>query len=503
MYALMPSYAESDFYTILRSPHIARNEEALVKPIKAGALREKYFSHLSYVIMVDSRSLLPERLGGADFDGDMVKTIADPLINQCVIRSSTELPLLKIPAADPLISDANDWYARFITVRNTFSSRVGQISNAALSSGILVYNENTTSEDKVHYNQEVETLAILTGHEIDSAKSGIKPDLSECIGKKTARRSIFLRYKAIAESDDTHKWYEPTKNARPKKYFESVDWNTVSSNLEKLPYLAYMLECKTEKLSASPAYDENLFAFAQIPDWKEQLDKATLERVVSIIRDYETALQRIRYINHIPSEMKRKGDVYRILYARGQENDYSVEELYSAFENVLPIKIRKARLVLEEIHWHFLPKGERMDALGNIIKSSRVFSYSDLFCDFRHGGYRILGDIICDLDDMYRNKGIKSHIIKQKGDSTDLQRMLAGIEVAEDYKEHIIRNCINLICPPSRRDVLNFDDVVKCAIALGKRQFALELLPSTVNDLAIDHRESTGELKKKKWRWWK
>ena len=104
---------------------------------------------------------------------------------------------------------------------------------------------------------------------------------------------------------------------------------------------------------------------------------------------------------------------------------------------------------------------------------------------------------------MYRNKGIKSHISKQKGDSADLQRMLAGIEVAEDYKEHIIRNCINLICPPSRRDALNFDDVVKCAIALGKRQFALEVLPSTVNDLAIDHRESTGELKKKKWRWWK
>lgn len=79
----------------------------------------------------------------------MVKTIADLLINQCVIRSSTELPLLKIPTAEPLISDANDWYARFVTVRNTFSSRVGQISNAALNRGVLAYDENTTSEDKV------------------------------------------------------------------------------------------------------------------------------------------------------------------------------------------------------------------------------------------------------------------------------------------------------------------------------------------------------------------
>ena len=184
---------ENEVYTLLRSPHIARNEEALVKPVTAGYLRNKYFSHLSYVIMVDSRSLIPERLGGADFDGDMVKTIADPLINKCVMRSSTDLPLLKIPTAEPLIADANDWYERFTTVKNIFSSRIGQISNAALSRGVIAYDENTDAEDKEKYYHEVETLAILTGLEIDSAKSGIKPDLSEYIEKKNTKRSIFLR----------------------------------------------------------------------------------------------------------------------------------------------------------------------------------------------------------------------------------------------------------------------------------------------------------------------
>lgn len=108
IYAPQPSYETGEYYTVLRSPHIARNEEVLVKPMAAGELREKYFSHLNYVIMVDSRSLIPERLGGADFDGDMVKTVADPLINRCVMRSSTQLPLLKIPAEQPLIADAND-----------------------------------------------------------------------------------------------------------------------------------------------------------------------------------------------------------------------------------------------------------------------------------------------------------------------------------------------------------------------------------------------------------
>ena len=504
IYAPLPHYAENEFYTVLRSPHIARNEEALVKPMKPGALREKYFSHLGYVIMVDSRSLIPERLGGADFDGDMVKTIADLLINQCVIRSSTELPLLKIPTAEPLISDANDWYARFVTVRNTFSSRVGQISNAALNRGVLAYDENTTSEDKVHYNQDVETLAILTGLEIDSAKSGIKPDLSEYIENKRARRSIFLRYKTIAESDDTHKWYEPTKNARLKKYFESVDWNSVSSNLERLPYFAYMLEHKTEKVTTSPVSDECLFTFAQYPDWKERLDKNTLDRVASIIRDYETALQRIRYLNHIPSEMKRKSDVYRILYARGQENVYTVGELYSLFEDMSPQQIRRARHGLEENRWHLAPTEERQHLLYGLTDVMGLSDYLDVLCDFSHGGYRIVGDIICDLDDMHRNKGIKTNI-KQKGDSKDLQTMLSGIERADDYKAHIIRNCIHVICPPSRRGALDFDEVVQCAVALGKRQFALEVLPATVLKLTLDrsHVFKAEEPKKKKWRFWK
>lgn len=33
-YNIFPNYVENEFYTVLRSPHIARNEEALVKPMK-------------------------------------------------------------------------------------------------------------------------------------------------------------------------------------------------------------------------------------------------------------------------------------------------------------------------------------------------------------------------------------------------------------------------------------------------------------------------------------
>ena len=499
MYAPQPSYEKSDCYTILRSPHIARNEEVLVKPMLPGELRDKYLSHLSYVIMVDSRSLIPERLGGADFDGDMVKTLADPLVNKCVMRSSTELPLLKIPTEQPLIADATDWYERFITVKNTFSSRVGQISNAALSRGIIAYDENTADEDKERYYHEVETLAILTGLEIDSAKSGVKPDLSEYIEKKTTRRSIFLRYKSIVGSDESHKWYEPSKNARLKKYFDSIDWNTVSSNLEKLPYLAYMLERETEAVTVRPVSDEQLFTFAQTPDWKDNLDSAMLNRVDALIADYETALSRVRYIKHISTDMKRKGDIYRILFARGQEKDYTVDELYSVFDGMLPQQIRKARLMLDEAKWHLAPPEERTNILYTICGTSSLYVYLDVFCDFRNGGYRIVGDIICDFDDMYRKMGIQKSISKQKGDSKDLQALLSGITARAGYKEQIIRNCMNIIRPLNGKNCLDYTEVVKCAVALGKRQFALEVLPSVVLEQAIDNTETKP---KKKWRLW-
>lgn len=140
--------------------------------------------------MVDSTMLAAERLGGADYDGDMIKTIADPILNECVRRNyeasrqtaddalsnEANIPLLMIPSATPLIRNADDWEARFEVVRGTFSSRVGQICNAALDRSIIAYNENSDAQERKRLQEETEVLAILTGLEIDSAKSGIRPD---------------------------------------------------------------------------------------------------------------------------------------------------------------------------------------------------------------------------------------------------------------------------------------------------------------------------------------
>jgi len=489
-YAPKPGYGENSFYTLLRNPHITRNEEAMVYPLKeAGYFREKYFSHLGYVAMIDSRSAIQERLGGADYDGDMVKTIADPLINNCVRRSSRMLPVLKIPAAKPLTADANDWYERFITVKNTFSSRVGQISNCALRRGIIAYDENSPTEERERFRKDVEMLTILTGLEIDSAKSGIKPDLSDYIGKREANKSLFLRFKNIDNDNDETKWYEPTKNRRLKEFFEKTDWESVTSNLEKLPYYALMLSKETEKIKPKPQVPEKLFIFAEDTEWKEKLDPVFFERVKCLIEDYETALKRAQYLNHIPVNMKRKNDVYRILFSRGQENEYSVDRLYAAFEYVPASKIREARRMLDELKWHLTPPEERQNVLDKICNYFSVFQYRDVLCDFRNGGYRILGDIIADFDDMHSNAGIRKHSATKNSDSENLKQLLNNRYVHGYYREDINERLRHILMPIRTRDYNGFDckETVKCAVALGKLDFVLEIIPFSVYEAASHH----------------
>ena len=129
-----------------------------------------------------------------------------------------------IPSAEPLIRDANDWQARFETVRDTFASRIGQISNAALNRSIIAYNENIPEEERGRYRQEVETLAILTGLEIDAAKSGVRPDLSQYLRTREVPRSTFLRYKYLMDSqEEKSKPYEKPPAEKLREYFEKTN----------------------------------------------------------------------------------------------------------------------------------------------------------------------------------------------------------------------------------------------------------------------------------------
>ena len=494
IYAPGAAYDSQERYTLLRNPHIARNEEVLAVPAEEAehSLRDIYLSHLTDVVMVSPTALIAERLGGADYDGDMIKTIAEPILNDCVmqnyagadyaISNQMALPLLQIPSADPLIHNANDWHARFEAIRNTFSSRVGQISNAALDRSIIAYDENADAEIKEKCRQETETLAILTGLEIDSAKSGIKPDLSEYLSKKKVKRSSFLKYKTILESSEERRlWYEPTFDEQFKEYFGSTDWQGVSSNLEKLPYYAQMLKKNTPKAKRKPAKASELFTFATEQGWEKKLDPDILERIKALVGTYESCLKRIRASQHLPNAKAKKKGINRVLFMRDEENTYDADELYALFVNLPADRVSEIRRAIREEKWHFMTEDERTLFLCKYLPEDEFTEYYDLFSDFRCGGYRLLGDLIMDTDnDNIQQNRARLHY---EGDSPEMTALLKAYTdklSGANYREAVAKKCLELvkgICKPAT--------AVKYVVALNKRSFLWDVLWDYIDKFAL------------------
>ena len=481
-YAPGALYKHNGECTLLRNPHIARNEEIqLLGYQKVEQMRKHYLGHLSDVVMIDTHMLAAERLGGADYDGDMIKTIADPILNSCVKRNyefsdldnMNNIPLLKIPDVQPLIRNANDWYVRFETVRDTFSSRVGQISNAALDRSIIAYNENSDAEQRQRCREETETLAILTGLEIDSAKNGVKPDLSEYLVKNDIPRSRFLKYKSLLEKQEGYRaWYEPSFEEQFNKYFKDIDWERVDSNVERLPYLSYMLKKNTPRIKTNPAPDNELFSFAADEHWKEQLDKSILSAVSELLKTYEVCLSRIRACRAPTKNKPRKTDIERILYCRGQEDDYDADELYALFQNISQEKIFALRELIRERLWHLLDADSREAFLCEWLPEPEFAEYYDLFSDFRFGGYRILGDLICDIDDE-NNAADRKQLIRGKDSDAFRQMMQAYMNkpFSLNYKQATAAECRKLLDKIVRPNL-----AVQYMVALGKRNLLWDLL---------------------------
>ena len=478
-YAPGSVYSQQETYTLLRNPHIARNEEAIVRPAaNIGKYRKKYLDKLTDVIMVNSTALIAERLGGADFDGDMIKTIAEPVLNRSVAENyggddfsyRSNLPLLSIPSAKPIIADPSDWYKRFETVKNTFSSRVGQISNAALDRSIVAYDENTDYDIKEQYRKETEILEILTGLEIDSAKSGIKPDLSEYLEINRAARTPFLKYKTLIEkSEQKRRWYETSYDERFKAYFNNTDWDNVSSNLEKLPYFARMLKKNTPKIKYTPAKASELFTFAEKQGWEKKLDPKILDYVSRVIGDYETCLKRIRTRRNAVSGIKAKhNDINRILYMQDRENDYDADDLAAGFIDLAPDRVEEIYEAIRDDKWHLMKEDDRYAFLNRFLPEEEYTQYYDIFADFRHGGYRLLSDIITEIHNY--NIAENDATMHYPNDSKELKRMIDAYiknPVGTDYRVTVAAEAARIL----ETHIISLNMSVKYIVALGRRDF--------------------------------
>lgn len=479
-YAPGAAYESGEVCTLLRNPHIARNEEIQLTGYgKAEQMRKHYLGHLHGVVMVDAEMLAAERLGGADYDGDMVKTISDPLLNECVKRNyeydsldnSSNLPLLYIPSEDPVIRNANDWHDRFLTVRDTFSSRVGQICNAAFNRSVVAYDEKADDFERRRCREETETLAILTGLEIDSAKSGVKPILSQYLGPGKQPRSPFLDYKTLLDEDGDNTRFVTKSKRKKQDYFDLFNWSSITSNVERLPYLAEQLRTHTPKLKPVPAADSELFSFAARPNWKELLDREKLSAISNLTKTYDSVLNRIRYYRSSSRIKPKRNDIDRILYSRGQEELFDPDNLYAAFSELHPERIAALRQDLQSQQWHLMDLEERNAFLS--ARLPELEQWFELFADFRRGGYRVLGDLVCDTDD--RNRETAQKQLHRPGDSPLFREMIQAYSEApyvKDYKEQPTE-----VCKRKLRPLVKPRLAVQYLVALGRRDLLWTLVP--------------------------
>ena len=197
-------------YSILRNPHLSRNEQCSLRPYvpdqdDEGNIYNRYFSHLKNVIMFPYESIDALSLGGADYDGDKVKVILDRTVNSAILKGSyvlkgkeyvRKLPVVEIPSLGANREPAPDIIS-YKLVKSTFANQVGLISNLAIRLGKLEYSSENKEPSRRNKCAE---CTLATGLEIDAVKTGVRPELKDLKKAAPPGQDYFLLREEIIEN---------------------------------------------------------------------------------------------------------------------------------------------------------------------------------------------------------------------------------------------------------------------------------------------------------------
>ena len=165
-------------------------------------------------------------------------------------------------------------------------------------------------------------------------------------------------------------------------------------------------------------------------------------------------------------------------------------------------EVAKARQMLREEQFHLMNKEQRLQFIYSPVFSSaykivssayKIVDYEEVFTDFRHNGYRLLGDIICDYDDRNTAQLKKENAVRKDTNSALLNSIMYGYEKDDgtDYEQIIKRSVLDYI----RGRKMSGRTALRCAIALGKRQFAYDVL---LNYLELELKEDNDAKRKRR-----
>ena len=461
---------ERFYYGILRNPHLARNEQCMLRPYtKNGSIYETYFRHLTGIIMVGYKSLSPMALSGADFDGDLVKIVSNRSIVEAIksgvyetrtywskrkqkweeyFERSADLAVIDIPAITATSQQYPD-AVPFSNIKDTFSNQVGQISNIAVKLARREY----AGEDE--YKDRCAECTIVTGLEIDAAKTGTHPkaNIDELRRLVQDDRNVFLKAKdSILALERSNRRYTPqvladgntlsmyiSKQARrPVTDMDEIQVydadNPPQAVIDHLPgqYLLYLRQEQERKLAKRKKRKEQkneteetstkkriLFCFQTQDGWKKSLNEEDKTEVAKLVLAYVQIRKLARQMTDIRLRSKTSkyaGYILTILQIQydGVHQNLEGSTVMGAFNRASAgIKqhlggdlnaINKSLERFVDAKWQFTydncaKEAKIAEILG--LKDDESLDLSqdalDLLCNFSNNGFMILYYILKDI----------------------------------------------------------------------------------------------------------
>ena len=131
---------------------------------------------------------------------------------------------------------------------------------------------------------------------------------------------------------------------------------------------------------------------------------------------------------------------------------------------------------------------ERERFLLEQLPETEFAAYYDLLSDFRFGGFRVLGDLVCDIDDENAAQDRK-HLLRATDSPAFTAMMQAFIgQPFANYRETVAVRCRKLLDGIVRPSL-----AVRYVVAVGKRDLLWELLIDQIEKNVlrreVDHAE--------------
>ena len=469
---------------LLRSPHLSRNEDVCTKTFYSKEYNE-YFKELTGVAMTGHSSYIPNALGGADFDGDQISIIYDKrIIHACHDSGYTEiegeesaLPFIKIEELQSVGKTNKYNYVSSDAVYNTFSNRIGNISNAAIKIAAVEYDKNIEKNENMF---SAALCTILTGNEIDATKKGIRPYIDSVIkfskdlnpeGKHiVAAVEDYIKMKRELESKggEIFKTYEKENGnicvendeLSITEFSPNFEYNVVTQLLYRWAKAFVGFKPGTTQNLSKKAYnvlDEILKGEHKNSGECEQIFEGFLNacNVFSAISDNRDYIEKAKEENIAKAVIRLKGQ-YDDIYSKG-ENELSYkdkfqklqDEIYKLTQNASLEELQeldkqlfstKENEFFAENYWPYVKSANNKKLLEQILSLENC----EMLLNFDFEGYRLLRYCLKNAT-LQKNPQNKTEIIKDNPYAVKYCALCNSFENANKSRSKFEKDLVKLV----------------------------------------------------------